>query len=85
MQQLHRADLRKTRRKAKVIDRFPSESTCTSLVWAVLDRASRGQRGFAMTPTALRCPQDLHRSLLEPPTPIRRTAAEVNDTLTDAA
>lgn len=36
-----------TRRRAKVIDRFPSETTGISLVWAVLDRASRG---FTMPP-----------------------------------
>ncbi len=31
-----------TRRRAKVIGRFPGETSCLSLVWAVLDRASRG-------------------------------------------
>jgi len=45
---------------------FP-ESRAASLVWAVLDRASTGWRGLAMTPEALRQLQDLRRQLLEPP------------------
>jgi transposase-like protein len=35
-----------TRRRVKVIGRLPGESSCLSLVWAVLDRASRGWRGL---------------------------------------
>jgi len=38
-----------TRRRVKVIGRLPGEVSCLSLVWAVLDRASRGWRGFTMT------------------------------------
>ncbi|GGL42222.1 hypothetical protein GCM10014719_49430 [Planomonospora parontospora subsp. antibiotica] len=38
-----------------------------SLVWAVLDRASRGWRGFTMAPAGLRVLQDLRRALLHPP------------------
>src|SRR5450759_2726529 len=34
-----------TRRRVKVIGRLPGEHSCTSLVWAVLDRASRGWPG----------------------------------------
>jgi putative transposase len=59
-----------TRRRAKVIGRLPGETSCISLVWAVLDRSSRGARGFTMTPTGLRLLQDLRRTLLEPPTPL---------------
>ena len=33
-----------TRRRVKVIGRLPGERTCLGLVWAVLDRASRGWR-----------------------------------------
>lgn len=51
----------------KVIGRLPGETSCTTLVWAVLDRSSRGARGFTMTPTGLRLLHDLRRSLLEPP------------------
>jgi putative transposase len=56
-----------TRRRVKVIGRLPGESSCLSLVWAVLDRASRGWRGLTMTPKALRLLQDLRRQLVHPP------------------
>jgi len=62
-----------TRRRVKVIGRLPGETNCTTLVWAVLDRASRGARGFAMTPAGLRLLQDLRRTLLEPPAELRHT------------
>jgi putative transposase len=55
-----------TRRRTKVIGRLPGERSCLSLVWAVLDRASRGWRGLTMTPRALRLLQDLRRQLLHP-------------------
>jgi putative transposase len=51
----------------KVIGRLPGESSRLSLVWAVLDRASRGWRGLNMTPKAVRLLQDLRRQLLHPP------------------
>ena len=53
-----------TRRRVKVIGRLPGEQSCLSLVWAVLDRASKGWRGLTMTPKALRQLQDLRRELL---------------------
>lgn len=56
-----------TRRRVKVIGRLPGENTCLSLVWAVLDRASRGWRGVTHTPRSLRLLQDLRRQLLHPP------------------
>jgi len=56
-----------TRRRVKVIGRLPGEATCVALVWAVLDRASRGWRGLTMTPKGLRLLQDLRRQLLHPP------------------
>jgi putative transposase len=55
-----------TRRRVKVIGRLPGETTCLALVWAVLDRASRGWRGLTMTPKGLRLLQDLRRQLLHP-------------------
>jgi transposase-like protein len=55
-----------TRRRVKVIGRLPGERSCLSLVWAVLDHASRGWRGLTMTPRALRLLQDLRRQLLHP-------------------
>jgi putative transposase len=46
----------------------------------VLDRASRGWRGFTMTAAGLRQLQDLRRSLLDPPARLRPrtvTAAQI--------
>jgi putative transposase len=64
-----------TRRRVKVIGRLPGETSCLTLVWAVLDRAPAGWRGLTMTPAGLRLLQDLRRSLLEPPAQLRpRTA-----------
>src|SRR6516225_5034435 len=60
-----------TRRRVKVIGRLPGETSCLTLVWAVLDRASAGWRGLTMTSDGLRLLQDLRRSLLEPPRQLR--------------
>jgi len=57
-----------TRRRVKVIGRLPGERSCVSLVWAVLDRASRGWRGVTQTSAGLRLLQDLRRQLIDPPT-----------------
>lgn len=69
-----------SRRRVKVIGRLPGESSCLSLVWAVLDRASRGWRGFTMTPHGLRLLQDLRHQLVHPP-----DAKEVNEEAVTAA
>ncbi len=69
-----------TRRRVKVIGRLPGEASCLNLVWAVLDRASRGWRGITMTPAATRVLADLRHQLLDPPTPIRtKIDTTVND------
>jgi putative transposase len=70
-----------TRRRVKVIGRLPGETSCLNLVWAVLDRASRGWRGMNMTTTGSRLLADLRRQLLDSPTPIRRPsqATEITD------
>jgi transposase-like protein len=69
-----------TRRRTKVIGRLPGETSCLTLVWAVLDRASRGWRGLTMTADGLRLLQDLRRSLLDPPHQLRpRTVAATED------
>jgi transposase-like protein len=60
-----------TRRRVKVIGRLPGETSCLNLVWAVLDRASRGWRGMNMTTTGTRLLADLRRQLLDPPTQLR--------------
>jgi putative transposase len=64
-----------TRRRTKVIGRLPGETSCLTLVWAVLDRASAGWRGVNMTPDGLRLLQDLRRSLLDPPAQLRTRTA----------
>jgi transposase-like protein len=74
-----------TRRRTKVIGRFPGETSCVSLVWAVLDRASRGWRGFTITATGTRLLQDLRHQLLDPPTSIRRHATQIHQTAAAAA
>jgi len=53
----------KTRRRVKVIGRFPSERSCLSLVWSVLDRASRGWRGVQQTIPSIRLLAELRREL----------------------
>jgi putative transposase len=63
-----------TRRRTKVIGRLPGETSCLTLVWAVLDRASRGWRGLTMTADGLRLLQDLRRRLLDPPRQLRTRA-----------
>jgi transposase-like protein len=55
-----------TRRRIKVIGRLPGERSCPSLVWAVLDRASRGWRGVVMTLATVRRLQELRRQLHHP-------------------
>jgi len=60
-----------SRRRVKVIGRLPGETTCLSLVWAVLDRASRGWRGVTQTSATIRQLQDLRHQLLEPPRQLR--------------
>ena len=68
-----------TRRRVKVIGRLPGERTCLGLVWAVLDRASRGWRGVVMTPAAVRQLQELRAQLFGP-----TTAEEVITTVDEA-
>jgi putative transposase len=74
-----------TRRRVKVIGRLPGETSCVCLVWAVLDRASRGWRGFTVTAAGTRLLQDLRRQLLDPPTSIRRHAKQIHQPAAHAA
>ena len=67
-----------TRRRVKVIGRLPGEHSCTSLIWAVLDRASAGWRGFAITPAGLRLLADLRHTLHDPPTQLRQPNSPPN-------
>ncbi len=70
-----------------MIGRLPGEASCTKLVWAVLDRASRSWRGFNLTSAGLRLLQDLRRQLLLPPTPLRKPPSSqgVTETVTAVA
>lgn len=51
------------KRRTKVIGRLPGEHSCLSLVWAVIDRASRGWRGVTQTPADARLLQRIRRDL----------------------
>jgi transposase-like protein len=55
-----------SRRRVKVIGRLPGERSCLGLVWAVLDRASRGWRGVDMNPANVRLLQRLRADLFGP-------------------
>jgi putative transposase len=74
-----------TRRRVKVIGRLPAERSCLSLVWAVLDRASRGWRGVEMTPKTVRHLQQLRLELLGPPPRPATPGRAVDQTVTAAA
>jgi transposase-like protein len=74
-----------TRRRVKVIGRLPGEQSCLSLIWAVLDRASKGWRGLTMTPKILRQLQDLRRDLLGGPPARKQAGNVVVETVTAAA
>jgi putative transposase len=74
-----------TRRRVKVIGRLPGERSCLSLVWAVLDRASRGWRGVTMTPAIVRQLQELRRQLLDQPTVEKVTTTRKKRVVTAAA
>jgi putative transposase len=52
-----------------VVGRLPGERSCLSLVWAVLDRASRGWRGVDQRPANVRLLQELRRQLHHPSRP----------------
>jgi len=73
-----------TRRRIKVIGRLPGERTCLGLVWAVLDRASRGWRGVVMTPVAVRQLQELRRQLFSANV-VEEVPTEPTDAVTAAA
>ena len=74
-----------TRRRVKVIGRLPGERSCLSLVFAVLDRASRGWRGVEMTPKIVRQLQQLRHDLLGPPITTNTEREVVHETVTAAA
>jgi transposase-like protein len=73
-----------TRRRVKVIGRLPGERSCLSLVWAVLDRASRGWRGVNQTIPSIRLLAEIRRELFNP-IPINSDEAAITEAVTPAA
>ena len=67
-----------TQRRDKVIGRLPGEVSCLKLLWALLDRASAGWRGFTITPAGLRA--DRRRSLHDPPAQLPQRNSNVTMT-----
>jgi putative transposase len=63
-----------SRRRVKVIGRFPGETSCLSLVWAVLDRACSGWKGVMTSPAITLELDQLRRRLFEPPTHLTQPA-----------
>jgi putative transposase len=68
----------------KVIGRLPGERSCLSLVWAVLDRASRGWRGVQHTIPSIRLLAEIRRELFDP-IPIDHDEEVSAETVTPAA
>ena len=64
------------RRRTKIIGRFPGETSALSLIWAVLELASRGWRGITMTPRAVAHIERLRRGHQPLPTPTGDTGTE---------
>ena len=65
------------RRRTKIIGRFPSETSALSLIWAVLELASRGWRGVTMTPRAVAQIERIRRGHAVPTDPSSSHAEEV--------
>ena len=61
------------RRRIKVIGRFPGETSALSLIWVVLELASRGWRGVAMSPRTVAEVERLRRH--------QRTATEAKEVI----
>jgi putative transposase len=74
-----------SRRRVKVIGRLPGERSCLTLVWAVLDRASRGWRGVRQTPANVRLLQQLRRDLHHPQPAPQTLQHQLPDSVTAAA
>jgi len=65
-----------TRRRVKVIGRFPGQTSCLTLVFGVLSRAAAGWRGLAYTPQTVRDTTALRHRLFDPPRPLRPAQAD---------
>src|SRR5438876_2560923 len=65
------------RRRTKIIGRFPGETSALSLIWAVLELASRGWRGITMTPKAVAQIERIRRGRGSGQTPASHATEEV--------
>ena len=74
-----------TRRRVKVIGRMPGEASCLALVWAVLDRASKGWRGLRYTPAITRQLANIRHQLNRPTTINENPTTPAADAVTTAA
>ncbi len=74
-----------TRRRVKVIGRLPGEASCLALVWAVLDRASKGWRGLRYTPAITRQLANIRHQLNRPTTINKNPTTPAADAVTAAA
>ncbi|MFK0297293.1 hypothetical protein ACIQU6_43430, partial [Streptomyces sp. NPDC090442] len=75
-----------TRRRVKVIGRFPGETSCVSLAFAVPSRAATGWRGFTTTPATVRQLERMRHDLLHPTdAEVIQLAARPRVSLTKAA
>ena len=72
-----------TRRRVKVIGRFPGQTSCVTLVYGVLSRAAAGWRGLAYTPPISRDLAALRRRLFDPPRQLRPNAADTPTAIPD--
>ncbi|QCX82417.1 Transposase, Mutator family (plasmid) [Streptomyces sp. YIM 121038] len=76
----------KTRRRVKAIGRFPGETSCVSLAFAVPSRTATGWHGFTTTPTGPRQLERIRRDLLHPTeTEVIHLAPPARVSLTKAA
>lgn len=73
-----------SKRRTKVIGRLPGEHSCLSLVWAVLDRASRAWRGVRQTPASVRLLQKMRHELFDPNN-VEEVMEESREAVTPAA
>ena len=69
-----------TRRRVKVIGRFPGQTSCLTLVFGVLSRAAAGWRGLPYTAQITRDQQALRHRLFDPPRQLRPMIPDTTDT-----
>ena len=71
--------------RIEVIGRLPGEASRLALVWAVLDRASKGWRGLRYTPAITRQLANIRHQLNRPTTIKENPTTPAADAVTAAA